>query len=365
MGQIKYSYCLNENNELVHISSVSAETRHSHTFYCLECGQPLIAKIGKIKVPHFAHGADTACDGESYLHKLAKRRIREKFMSADSFPLTFTRDVPCQDAQHCPGCIGDYCYQPRVSIPTDLKTWKGNVVYDDCKEEVTVGEFRPDLLLTCSTKPDRPPVFIEIYKTHESEEPKVTSEYRIVETMKIKSEADIDDIINRGFIEDENCKTYNFSPKLPPIRKRDVPITRFFLFGSGAAKVISATEYFVMCDKLNQKVHPESIRELNLKGSGIDIWGINEEDGTLDSYQTGLVYFVKKGLDIKNCILCKFYKYNEWQNTHVCIRYKTLGEQYHFPKQTTARNCPLYEKDPVLMNHSIEELEKEVSEVSL
>ena len=60
MGQIKYSYCLNENNELVHISSVSAETRHSHTYYCLECGQPLIAKIGKIKVPHFAHGADTA-----------------------------------------------------------------------------------------------------------------------------------------------------------------------------------------------------------------------------------------------------------------------------------------------------------------
>ena len=87
MRKIKYSYCLNENNELVHISSVSADNRHSHTFRCLECGQELIAKIGKIKVPHFAHGADTACDGESYLHKLAKRRIREKFMSADSFPL--------------------------------------------------------------------------------------------------------------------------------------------------------------------------------------------------------------------------------------------------------------------------------------
>ena len=75
MGKIKYSYCLNENNELVHISSVSADNRHSHTFRCLECEQELIAKIGKIKVPHFAHGAGTACDGESYLHKLAKRRI--------------------------------------------------------------------------------------------------------------------------------------------------------------------------------------------------------------------------------------------------------------------------------------------------
>ena len=50
MRDIKYSYCLNENNELVHISSVSVENRHSHTYHCLECGQPLIAKIGKIKV---------------------------------------------------------------------------------------------------------------------------------------------------------------------------------------------------------------------------------------------------------------------------------------------------------------------------
>ena len=48
MGIIKYSYCLNENNELVHISSESVESRHSHSFYCLECGQELIAKIGKI-----------------------------------------------------------------------------------------------------------------------------------------------------------------------------------------------------------------------------------------------------------------------------------------------------------------------------
>lgn len=365
MGQIKYSYCLDENNELVHISKVTEENRRSHTFYCLECGQPLIAKIGKVKVKHFAHGSDTACDGESYLHKLAKRRIREKFMSTDNFQLIFTCDVPCQDAQHCPGCMEACCLEQGVRIPTDLKKWKGKVVYDTCQEEVTVGEFRPDLLLTCSMKPDRAPVFIEVYKTHESEEPKVTSEYRIVETMKIKSEADIDNIINRGFIEGENCKTYNFNPTLPSIRKRDVPITRFILFGNGAAKVLSATEYIVMCDKLNQRVHPQSIRELNLRGSGIDIWGINDEEGSLDSYQTGLVYLVKKGLNIKNCILCKFYKYNEWQSTHVCIRYKSLGEQYHFPRQTTARNCPKYEENPILMNHPLEELEKELFEVPL
>lgn len=365
MGLVKYSYCLNENNELVHISSVSAKSRVRHTYYCIECGQQLIAKIGKIKVPHFAHRVDTTCDGESYLHKLAKRRIREKFMSASHFSLTFTRDVPCQEANRCHCYIETYCYKNKVRIPTDLKMWNEKIIYDKCEEEVKVGEFRPDLLLTCTMKPKREPVFIEIYKTHESEEPKVASKYRIIETIKIKSESDIDSIIERGFIEGENCKTYNFSPKLPLIKKKDVPITRFSLFENGAAKVIFATKGWVTCDKLNQKIFPNSIRELNFRGSELDICRFIEKKVSLDPYQAGLVYLVKKGLQIKNCNLCKFYKYNEFSNTHICIRYKTLGEQYHFPQQTTAKTCRLYQEDPILMKHSIEEFEKDISEVPI
>ena len=90
-----------------------------------------------------------------------------------------------------------------------------------------------------------------------------------------------------------------------------------------------------------------------------------ETDEKLEDYQIGLVYLVKKGLDIKNCILCRFYKYNEWQNTHVCIRYKSLGEKYHFPKQTFAKDCPKYDDNPVLLNHSLSELEEMVSEVPI
>lgn len=366
MGQIKYSYCLNENNELVHISSVSAETRHSHTFYCLECGQPLIAKIGKIKVQHFAHGADTACDGESYLHKLAKRRIREKFMSADSFPITFVRDVPCIESGKCPCFEKGYCSERDVNIPNDLRTWKGNVIYDTCQEEVRLGDFQPDLLLTCSTKPDREPVFIEVYKTHESEEPKVTSDYRIIETTKIKTEADIDEILENGFIEGQNCRTFNFSPKLPSIRKKDIPIDRFVLFRSGAATIYRATEYIVMCDKLNQRVQPNSVRELNMRG-GIDIWGDLVANNKLDSFQQGLVYLVKKGLFIKNCILCKFYKYNDRYDRYICILYKSMewGKTTPQPRQSMANTCPRYELNQELMNHPLSELEKEVAEVPM
>lgn len=365
MKKIKYSYCLNENDELIHISSVNKENRREHSYHCLECGQEMVPKIGKIKVPHFSHIADTACSGESYLHKLAKLRIRKKFMSSNCFPISFSRDVICKDSNCCKCYDNSLCINHNKIFQSDLKKWKDKVIYDTCLEEKRVGEFQPDLLLTLSTNRDRPPVFIEVYKTHESEHRKITSEHRIIETTQIKSEADIDDIIKRGFVEGQNCTTYNFKPKLPPLKKNDVPITRFILYVSGAAKVLHSTDYIVMCDKLNQRVDPKSFRELNLVGFGIEIWGTIEEENKLDSYQTGLIYLVKKGLEIKNCILCRFYKYNEWRGIHVCVLYKSLGEQFHYPKQTTARNCPQYEISQRFINHPLSELEDIVSEVPL
>ena len=369
MKQIKYSYCLDENNNLIHISSLTDENRRSHTYRCLQCGQDMTPKLSKHKEgshkSHFAHTADTACDGESYLHKLAKRRIREKFESSESFPMTFTRNIPCQESGKCVCFDKHSCLEQGVSILSDLRKLNGQVIYDTCQEEKKVGDFQPDLLLTCSTKADRKPVFIEVYKTHESEDPKINSGYKIIETTKLKTEADIDSIIEKGFVEGLNCQMFNFSPKLPSIRKKDVPITRFILFGNVAASVIGSTEYEVTCESINRRIHSQSIKELNLQSSGIDIWGNYEEDNILDSYQTGLVYLVKKGMDIRNCILCKHYTYNEWKNTHLCMSYKSLVEKYHYPRQTTARECPKFELNQKLLNHPLSELEKEVSEVPI
>lgn len=357
MGKIKYSYCLNENNELVHISSVSAENRHSHTYCCLECGQPMVPRLGEDRKWHFAHKADTACDGESYLHKLAKRRIRDYFMSADSFPITFIREVPCQDKERCFFFDDHYCVEWRKEIPFDLKRYKGKEIYDDCQEEVPVGDFRPDLLLTNRKKPEWAPVFIEVYKTHKSEGTKLNSEYKIIETMKIKSEADIDDIINRGFVEEDNCKTHNFRPLLPPIEKKDVPLDRFIFFKSGAAKMVFATEYEVMCDKLNVKYKRDSVLELNMKRDP-DVYG------DLGLFRTGLVYAMKKGFDFKNCIMCINNKYNSYYSCYICTQYKALGADSPRPKQSAANKCPRYVLNQALLDIPLTELEKVVSEVT-
>ena len=225
MPQIKYSYCLDEKNRLVHIKSLTDATRHAHRWRCLQCGQEMVAKLGEKNVWHFSHKADTACDGESYLHKLAKRRIRAKFMSEESFPVTFVRNFYCENKGRCPYYREWECLEHNVTERCDLKYWKAKPLYDSCWEEEKYGEFRPDLLLKCSTNPDVKPIFIEIYKTHQSSEAKASSEHKIIETKKIESEADIEDIIKRGFVEGENCTLKNFHPKHPIDKSRiHIPI---------------------------------------------------------------------------------------------------------------------------------------------
>lgn len=362
LKQIRYSYSVNEEGELVHIKSLTDATRHVHRLYCLQCGQEMVAKLGTKKVWHFSHKAEIACDGETYLHKLAKRMIREKFVSANHFPITFSKEVTCLESNRCPCFIEETCQEHDVKISCDLKIWNNSIVYDTCEEETSVGSFRPDLLLTCSIKPNRRPVFIEIFKTHQSESEKLFSNYKIIETKKIESEEDIEDIVLRGFVEGENCTTYNFNPPLPFIRKTDVPIDRFVLFKSGAVKVFKASNYVVYCNNVYKRYHPRSVVELNMRDQGIDLWGDNEQTNVLDSYQTGLVYLVKKGMTIRNCILCKYYKYNDFYSSYICILYKTIGIDSR-PNQSFANKCQRYELNPRLMTHSLSELEKVVFEI--
>lgn len=363
MKQIKYSYCIDENGEFVHIKSITDATRHAKKLFCLQCGQEMVANLGTEKSWYFSHKANTACDGESYLHKLAKQKIKEKFDTSSHFPITFVRDVPCCEANHCPCMDNFYCMTKNEPVPSDLKLCDEKVIYDTCQEEVMYGGFRPDLLLTHSSKPEREPVFIEIYNTHKSDEDKLKSNYKIIETRRLTSESDIEDIINNGFVEGQNCYLYNFNPRLPLIKSEKIPIDRFIMFKSGSAVVHRALDYIVYCDKINERFDSRSVIELNFRERHIDVWGLSELEGTLNSYQKGLVYLMKKGYNVRNCIICRFYKYNDYYNMNICIRYKSLGFTSGNVKQNVAMNCPLYEIAERFIKCPLDELENEVSEV--
>ena len=320
----------------------------------------MIAIIGNGgKRPHFAHDNGTSCNSETYLHKLAKIRIRHHFFYSEGFPIIFKRDIPCKEQSRCPFYEDYQCKKDGEEIVRDLKLWERKEIFNNCEEEKPYDGFVPDLLLTNPEK-NYEPVFIEIFKTHASSEKKTESKYRIIETKKIQSENDIDDIIKRGFIEGENCKTYNFQLRnLPDVRRYDIPISRFVLFKNGAAKVYSAVNYLVHCDYAFKKYHKDSIAELNLRGHSVDIWGTD----TLNSYQAGLVYLRKKGYPIRNCILCDLYRFNDFHKRFICIMYRKHGHIVPPSTQINAIKCPDYRENQRLTNYPDEELNKLISEL--
>lgn len=358
--EVKYRYCKSKNDgegEIVCIDDVTIENRYSRKYYCLSCGNEMTAYLRGKKTRHFHHKADCGCNFETYLHILAKRLIKIKFLSSDTFPIVFKRMVQCSERNNCPFYYEEECCE-ETEATYDLRIWDKKIIYDVCDEEEPYGGFKPDLLLSCSSKPNRDRVFIEIFKSHASEANKLSSGYKIIETTQIKSEIEIEDIIKRGFVEGENCETVGFEPKLPTIRKEDVPINRLALFKNGAIKISKAIDYEICCDLLHHKVYPNSVLELNMKDVGIDIWGDCAQNQTLDAYQLGLVYLVKRGISLRNCIICKYRKYNNAYDQYMCIRYKELNPSNRFPSQTCANKCPLYELNSELINWTPKDIDK-------
>ena len=43
----------------------AVESDNQQQFFCPDCGEELIRKAGKIKIPHFAHSQNTECYGLS------------------------------------------------------------------------------------------------------------------------------------------------------------------------------------------------------------------------------------------------------------------------------------------------------------
>jgi len=365
MSKIEYKYCVDRDNSLVCIDDITDENRCSYkeNLFCLQCGKEMTAKLGNIKVHHFAHKVNTACNGESYLHKLAKRRIKEKFDTSDRFPIIFKREVPCKDSKSCQ-CFdrnksySDGCYIKDQLFKIDLKEWNGRKVYDTCEEEVHRDDYIADLLLTNSDKPNIKPVFIEIFVKHKSTDEKINSEYKIIETAQIKTEDDIDSIITDGFREGKNCTLYNFEPKMPFVKLYSrLPVDRFVLFKNESTCVIPD----IKCNLLMSRLKTSSIIELNINHKGRENKWLFK--GMYDSFKLAAIYLYKRGVHVKSCSLCKYYKYNSYYFDEICICYKSLNLQSRKPKLSTALSCAKYVFNQELLSVEMSELEEIVSEV--
>ncbi|MCR4659496.1 MAG: competence protein CoiA [Bacteroidales bacterium] len=174
MKALLYEYAENEQGVFTHID----EAYKGHCYRCIECGEPLIIKEGSKKRKHFAHKNNSNCNGESYIHKIWKKRIKDIFYSNSPFIIKYFVGTPCKEETTClikktkPDLR---CYKSYLK-ERDLKQ-----EYDTCEEEVEYKGFVGDLVLSDSKNPDKEPLFIEIDYTHPCDEEKIASRIRIIE----------------------------------------------------------------------------------------------------------------------------------------------------------------------------------------
>lgn len=339
MGISKYHYAYDENKTVIDIKNVSPEDRADHTFYCISCGDEMIAKLGNKNTHHFAHkNGDDSCCNETYLHKLGKFLLKKKFENFSTFEVIYSRNIECQKKLSCPFYEKE-CIEP-VNETFDLKKY-----YDTCEEEKFFNNYRADLLLYDSTGRYKNVVFIEIHVTHECTQEKQFSGQRIIE-IKIKSDDDLYSLINSPIKESKNIKFigFNRTSKINKVlAKRN--LFRFQLFKNGAAYV-SNFEDMPTCN--TKKMSPNSILELNIDYGYI---------GDTTAYDYGLATAINMGYKIKNCKLCKYKKsgFESSMSSIFCCLSKKYGTPT-YPKQSDANKCQYFRLDMIRINTLNKEL---------
>lgn len=324
-----YNYAYNSKSELVNIS----ETLQSELYYCPVCGELMTPHKGKIRRWHFVHKNVGNCSYESYLHKLAKIKIREAFLTADNFLLSYRAKSVC--SYDCLFVDSPKCESEKW-VKFDLRKY-----YDKCDLEATFGQYRADLLLSSSSNPKRPPVLIEIMVTHQCTEEKRESGVRIIE-IPIQSETQIDAIINDCRLNavrfenyhDCHLKTrpiilYNFNKLeyFDPREQCNIFLKKILLFWLNKEGYFCC--YDCYCYEVKNKM-PANVH-----------YYISTITGT--RYKQIFKGFSQRGVKIRNCFLCKFSKYN-LDYGRLCVLYKKHNLPIK-PSPYTAKSCPHYRED--------------------
>lgn len=267
MATIKYNHAIDINGNLIDINSVTEADRNKE-YRCLGCGELLRPRLGNKNVHHFAHKNDVLnCSPETYIHKLAKQKIKEWFDSDQPFKISYRQKVTCADAESCPFYKSEECYN------SELKTYDLKEYYDACSIEEKIDNFTADLLLTSQKDSSIPPILIEIQVTHKSETVKLNSGHRIIE-IKITSEDDIDRLLQSHSIEETSESAYCHNPRLQQttsfygFKQNTAPkhlekryVAKFFLSRNGTAFVTNIDEY-PSCRDAVKSNNPHAILEL-------------------------------------------------------------------------------------------------------
>lgn len=332
MSEIKYQYAYIEGDrdKIISINDITNDNRKQYKFRCIGCGQELLPRaVDSIyRKPHFYHKELINCSGETYLHKLAKRVIKNKFDTEPTFFIKYDVVRDCNNNE----CIyrNFLCRNEFATHRIDLKMY-----YDTCTEEASINGFVADLLLTDSKNPQREPILIEVCVTHPCDEYKIQSGLRIIE-IKIREEQDIRDLLIRKDIYECNpwskkenyVKFINF--KIEFSSQRHTKIQRYVYIPENSPYGY-LTE--VECNNAKYKLRTDSVIELNV---------VNKQGNILCDLRDMLLWMSKhKGM--RRCNLCKFYYSTQYEQSPICRLSKKYGKPAH-PSMDEAERCRSYQE---------------------
>lgn len=339
MAEVKYQYSLDEKGELVNINSLTRESRRLHTYRCIGCGNILLPRaIGSLKRrPHFYHKEQIDCSSETYLHKLGKRIIKERFYSSESFNISYPVTVACNN----PACVlrNELCKDINQQHEVNLKE-----IYDTCKEEVSINGFVADLLLSSNKCPNIPPILIEICVSHACEDEKRNSGLKIIE-IKIKEENDLITIFSDGVLKeivpswDVKCSKVEFISFRRNFQERKIiPITRYVFIPQS---IVEGYLTQVDCSDANYRIRKNSVFELNVLSNSYDRPQIMND----------VLRWLYRYKGFRRCNICRFFYATMYENFPICRLSKKYGKP-KYPNANFAEQCNSFSVDNRVLSNN-------------
>lgn len=273
LNRFRYALC---NGQTVKIDDVTKESRKSSKFTCIGCGHEMVAVLGDIREHHYRHKNNENCSHETYLHNLAKKRIKEIFDSQKSFFIHYKAINSCDLFNVCKLHRCQRSFWQEI----DLKEF-----FNTCELEKVCGNFRPDVLLTHSEFPNRR-LFIEIHVNSPCSPEKIGSGIKIIEIDVLNE----DSIIYPFHEKLHNVHFYNFK-----FNRNIVPSTKLERF---------------TCIQKAEKKNVHSLAVINcteianhIDNARFDITIKNPKED-ISTLILGYAHCVIRGIRVRNCRFC-------------------------------------------------------------
>lgn len=325
LNRYRYALC---NEHVVNIDEVTKESRKSSKFTCLGCGHEMVAVLGEVREHHFRHKNNENCSNETYLHNLAKKRIKEIFDSNEHFHVLYAAANSCEHFDSCPF----HRCKKEFKWPLDLKEY-----FDTCEIEKGCGGFRPDILLTHSEHPNRK-LFIEINVNHPCSDEKLNSGSRIVE-IDVVSEQTIIYPFDEGF-EHFHFFNFDFKREITP----NITIDRFSLIAIDVKNTDSKQDT-INCFDYNE----------HLPNADFDII-IKKKHEQISLESLGLAQTILHGTSVRHCDYCSN-RFQCYISIPVKLKHKKTGKivdgyrkEYIYKKKDVnkwaqAKDCKFFQQD--------------------